>query len=135
MIIFIFLWFLIGCVIAIPYTYLAGNGGEGILSFLSTAWISPLGAIVVFLVFTFSNKKEVLKASIVGMYFCLPIIFNWFSKFAGILGYNELKSFFFDIRYPSLAYAIVLVLVITIITFRIKKYKKRKRLRKRVPGN
>ncbi|MEW6616989.1 MAG: hypothetical protein AB1333_01055 [Patescibacteria group bacterium] len=135
MILLIFIWFLLGCILALPYTYLAGGGVDGIMNFLSVAWISPVGAIVVSLVFMFSNKKEILKASTVGVYFCLPIIFNWLSKLAGILGYNELKLFLFDIRYPSLAYALVLVVIVTIIIFRIRKYKKRKRLRKRVPGN
>jgi len=135
MVILIFIWFLVGCVFAFPYTYLAGNGVDGIMNFLSVAWISPVGAIVVSMVFMFSNRKETLKASIVGIYFCLPIVFNWLSKFAGILGYHELKLFLFDIRYPSLAYALILVLGVTTIIFRIKKYKKRKRLQKRIPGN
>ncbi len=136
MVFIIFAWFIAGCAFALPYAYLAGNGGENIINFLSIAWISPIGAIIMSLVFMFSNKKEGMKTGIVGAYFCLPIILNWLSKLAGILGYDELKLFIFDIRYLSLAYVFVLVLVSTVvvIVFRIKKYEKRK-LRKRTPGN
>lgn len=133
--IFIFLWFFIGCIIAVPYSYLAGNDPESIMGFIKTAWISPIGAIIVFIVFSLSQYKTAIRNTILAlMYFCLPIILNGLSKIAGLLGYEYWEKLIFDMRYPMLSYVALFIVLFFILFYYIKgkiKRKKQKRWRER----
>jgi hypothetical protein len=107
MIIQVGLYVLVGCVVSIPYTYLAGGSFDG-FAFIMTAWIAPAGVLSLFLIYV-SRQVPTPKAKgsnwggalfwLLLAYLCLPIIANGASRLLMGWGYEEIGAFVFLIRY------------------------------------
>lgn len=124
----ILIYLLIGCIIAVPYTYLAGGSFE---NFFAAAWIAPVGATILGVIL-WVETKVTRMFWIVLTYFCLPIIFNGLSQLFGLFGYGEIKTILFDLRYAILGYIFITGLVFLILIGYVKSSLRRRRLRKRL---
>jgi len=107
------LWFLAGCVIAIPYTYLVNGSFD---SFFMTAWIAP--AVALFLFFAYimrgDGKRPKWGGSTFWMlvaYFCIPILLNGASLLLKWAGYEAVGHFVFRIRYLGLFIAPIYMVI------------------------
>ncbi len=101
------LWFLVGCILATPYTWLA-NGG--FTNFFLTVCIAPFGALVLY--FTYMSQLSKWGNGFfweVAAYVCLPVIMNGASLLVKRLGYETIASYIFGWRYFSLVVVPLLI--------------------------
>ena len=124
----ILVYLLIGCIIAVPYTYLAGGSFENLFA---TAWIAPVGATILGVILWIETKVTRMFW-VVLTYFCLPIILNGLSQLFGLLGYAGIQLFLFNLRYAILGYIFIIGLVSVILTGYLKSSLRRRRLKKRL---
>ena len=124
--------FLCGCILVFPYMYCSGVDLNSFWSFASVGWIPPFAGVILFFVFMISNKNEMRNTFIVGIYFCLPIIFYQLSKLAETLGYSGLGRVLYYLRYPILLYVFIFITIFTSLFWYIKGRKKRMAMKKRI---
>lgn len=114
----VIVWFILGCVIAIPYTFLANGTFE---HFFITAWIIPACALVLtfYLILptnTLGGKRSFwLTFWALTFYFCLPIIMNGTSLLLKHMGHEAAGQTVFDLRYISCLIPITVWLVAGLI--------------------
>ena len=103
------LWFLIGCVIAIPYTFLANGNFD---DFFITAWIAPAATVLMFISYTLRHvgRRDTKELKWGGWFFwalmtylCLPIILNGASLLLKWMGYGAASHYAFEGRFVGLA--------------------------------
>jgi hypothetical protein len=107
-VVFVFLYLLAGCILSIPYTYLANGSFE---SFFLTAWIAPVAALFLFFVF---KMRGILRQDgkrswwgggffwAVVAYLCFPILLNGVSLLLKWAGHEVAGHYVFECRYFSL---------------------------------
>lgn len=102
-------YFIVGCIISVPYTYLANGTTD---NFMLTAWIAPVGALVLFIVHTVERAMSWCKpyrARMLGgwffwglmTYFCLPIFLNGVSLLLNSMGFGTVGHYVFEFRYAA----------------------------------
>ena len=101
-------WFLVGCVIAVPYTFLVNGSFD---NFFATAWFAPVAVPSLFIAYAMRGvgrrDRSRLKWGdwffwVVVSYFCLPIILNGVSLLMGWMGYEVISHYAFEGRFVSL---------------------------------
>lgn len=116
-VILLLLWFLAGCIIAIPYTFLANGSFD---SFLMTAWIAPAAALFLFIAYAMSGVGrrdsrhpkwgDGLFWAFVA-YFCSPILLNGTSLLLKWAEYEVVGHYVFEGRFIGLL-AVPMLLVV-----------------------
>lgn len=109
LIVTVLIYFVIGCLISVPYTFLANGNLD---NFMLTAWLAPVGSVLVLLAYIVGKamSKDRHRRQFVGSwlfwivatYFCLPIILNGVSLLLKLMGYNTVGHYVFACRYSSL---------------------------------
>lgn len=102
-------YLLVGCVLSVPYTYLANGSMD---NFMLTAGIAPIGAFVLFIAHTVEramSRREPYRTRMLGgwffwglvTYFCLPIFLNGASLLLNSMGLSTVGHYVFEFRYAT----------------------------------
>lgn len=103
-------YFIVGCVLSIPYTYIANGNMD---NFMLTAWIAPVGALVLFITHAVGRATSRCRSFLarksggwffwsVVTWFCLPIVLNGVSLLLRKLGLYSTSHYVFEYRYFSI---------------------------------
>ncbi len=121
-------YILIGCILSVPYNYLAGGGMN---SFMLSAVIAPVGAVVLFIAHTVERvmaRNEHSQARLRGgwffwgvvTYLCLPIIFNGVSLLLNSMGFGKVGYYVHEFRYAALLLVPLLLITICFVMMGVK---------------
>lgn len=113
-------YFITGCILSWPYTYLAG-GSPGHWS--SAAWLTPVATLLLYATYLMKRgrcRREnrcVAPFWVLLTYFCLPVLLNGVSFLLKSVGCEVVGSYVFEVRYVSLLFLpMLLVIGLTVVS-------------------
>lgn len=110
-----FVYLVVGCILSAPYTFLANGNLD---NFFVTAWVAPVAAIFLFVVYPIARSHRVKRSKwgggffwVLVAYFCSPILLNGVSLLLKWAGYEVAGHHVFESRFLGLLIAPILLVI------------------------